>query len=214
MDRHWVLKLIIYSELNHHFFKIWFHHHTISPIFAKKITFGTNCELLQQNSFESCWLFMTSRCPWVPNIPTHFVPLDNEDLLQPHFSQLCSVLFSSQFSSEKTIATLSPTSLPTGPVREIVSDAAFLEDLEEVGKVLVDDNYWFWLLFFLLKHDGDNNDCDEDENKRLNSGCSCQEKYFLHNAVDLQPWRRKGGEINMRKQSTSYTTARIIYIFI
>ena len=75
--------------------------------------------------------------------------------------------------------------------------------------------YWTnFLGLLLLKHDDDNDDCDEDEKKMLNSGCSCQEKYFLHNAVDLQPWRRTGGEINMRKQSTRYTTATNIYIFL
>lgn len=168
---------------------------------------------------------MTSRCPWVPNIPTHFVPLDNEDLLQPHFSQLCSVLFSSQFSSEKTICS-SRNFISHLTANWSCQGNCFWCSLSWGSwrgwqgscwwKVWF---RWWWQLLilivvFLLKHDGDNDDCDEDENKMLNSGCSCQEKYFLHNAVDLQPWRRKGGEINMRKQSTSYTTARNIYIFI
>ena len=63
-----------------------------------------------------------------------------------------SLLNSAQFSSllnfllkrrSAVLATLSPTSLPTGPVREIVSDAAFLEDHEEVGKVFVSEKYDF-----------------------------------------------------------------------
>ena len=67
-------------------------------------------------------------------------------------SLLSSLLNSAQFSSllnfllkrrSAVLATLSPTSLPTGPVREIVSDAAFLEDHEEVGKVFVSEKYDF-----------------------------------------------------------------------
>jgi len=64
------------------------------------------------------------------------------------FRSTATALFSSLLNSHlkrrsAVLATLSPTSLPTGPVREIVSDAAFLKDHEEVGKVLVSGKYDF-----------------------------------------------------------------------
>ena len=58
-------------------------------------------------------------------------------------AQFSSLLNSHLKRRSAVLATLSPTSLPTGPVREIVSDAAFLEDHEEVGKVLVGGKYDF-----------------------------------------------------------------------